>query len=116
MRITLKSREPFAFPGLWDCWVDRDSGSQVYTFTIVTTRANALVRQIHDRMPVIYDAAMGRQWLDGIEARAMALDLVLQPLPSERMEAHEVSTLVNSPENDTPECNQPVFPGQPSKP
>jgi putative SOS response-associated peptidase YedK len=27
MWITLKNREPFAFPGLWDCWVDRDSVS-----------------------------------------------------------------------------------------
>jgi putative SOS response-associated peptidase YedK len=64
---------------------------------------------------MIYDAAMGRQWLDGIEARAMALDLVLQPLPSERMSAHEVSTLVNSPENDTPAYIQPAWPGQPIK-
>jgi putative SOS response-associated peptidase YedK len=44
MWIYLKSRKPFAFPGLWDCWVDRDTGSQLYTFTIITTRANALVR------------------------------------------------------------------------
>jgi putative SOS response-associated peptidase YedK len=67
-------------------------------------------------MPVIYDAAMGRQWLDGpFVARAMDLDLVLQPLPSERMEAHEVSTLVNSPENDSAACVQPVSPGQPIK-
>ena len=116
MWIQLKSREPFAFPGLWDCWLDRDSGSQLYTFTIITTRANALVRRIHDRMPVIYDAAMGRQWLEGpFGARAMALDLVLQPLPSERMEAYWVSLLVNSPENDTAECVQAVSPGQPGK-
>jgi putative SOS response-associated peptidase YedK len=112
MWIRLKSHQPFAFPGLWDCWLDRDTGSELYSFTIITTRANALLRQIHDRMPVIYDAAMGRQWLEtSFEARAMELDLVLQPLPSERMEAHEVSTLVNSPENDSPECIQAVSPG-----
>jgi putative SOS response-associated peptidase YedK len=116
MWFRLKSREPFAFPGLWDCWLDRDSGNQLYTFTIMTTRANALVRQIHDRMPVICDAAMGRQWLEGpFGARKLALELVLQPLPSERMEAHEVSTLVNSPENDTLACIQPVLPSQPVK-
>src|ERR671919_2600537 len=112
--IYLKSRKPFAFPGLWDCWVDRDSGSELYTFTIITTRANALVRRIHDRMPVIYDAAKGRQWLEGpFGARATALDLVLQPLPSERMAAHEVSTLVNSPENDSAACIKPISEGQP---
>ena len=67
-------------------------------------------------MPVIYDAAMGRQWLESsFGNRAMALDLVLQPLPSERMAAHEVSTLVNSPENDSAACIQRVSPSQPSK-
>jgi putative SOS response-associated peptidase YedK len=59
MWFYLKDRKPFAFPGLWDSWLDRDTGTQLYTFTIITTRANALVRRIHDRMPVIYDAAMG---------------------------------------------------------
>jgi putative SOS response-associated peptidase YedK len=115
--IYLKNRKPFAFPGLWDCWVDRDTGSELYSFTIITTRANALVRRIHDRMPVIYDAAMGRQWLEGpFGRRAMALDLVLQPLRSELMEAHEVSTLVNSPENDSAACIQLVSPTEPAKP
>jgi putative SOS response-associated peptidase YedK len=67
-------------------------------------------------MPVIYNAAMGNQWLERqFGTRAMALILVPQPLPSERMEAHEVSTLVNSPENDTAECIQPVSPSQSSK-
>jgi putative SOS response-associated peptidase YedK len=116
MWIYLKNRKPFAFPGLWDCWLDRDTGSELYTFTIITTHANALVRRIHDRMPVIYDAAMGRQWLDGpFGARVMALDLVLQPPPSERMDAHEVSTLVNSPENDSPDCLRAVSATQQSK-
>jgi putative SOS response-associated peptidase YedK len=50
--------------------------------------------------------------MDPFGTRAMALDLVLQPLPSERMEAYEVSTFVNSPENDTAECMQPISPGQ----
>jgi putative SOS response-associated peptidase YedK len=60
-------------------------------------------------MPVIYDAAMGRQWLGtSLGTRAMELGLVLQPLPSERMAAHEVSTLVNSPENDSVACIEPV--------
>jgi putative SOS response-associated peptidase YedK len=116
MWICLKGRKPFAFPGLWDCWVDRDTASELYTFTIITTRANGLVRRIHDRMPVIYDAAMGRQWLEGpFGNRRMDLDLVLQPTPSERMAVHEVSPLVNSPENDSAECIQPASSGQPIK-
>jgi putative SOS response-associated peptidase YedK len=117
MWIHLKNRVPFVFAGLWDCWLDRDSGSQLHTFTIVTTNANALLRPIHDRMPVIYDREMGQQWLDGpFSASDTFLIAVLQPLPSELMQAHEVSTLVNSPENDTAECIQPVSPGQRSRP
>jgi putative SOS response-associated peptidase YedK len=117
MWIQLKSREPFAFAGLWDSWLDRDTGSELYTFTIITTQPNALVRRIHNRMPVIYDREMGQQWLDPRSAvsSAMILAAILQPLPSERMEAHEVATLVNSPENDTAECIQPASPGQPIK-
>jgi putative SOS response-associated peptidase YedK len=64
MWIHLKNREPFAFAGLWDCWLERDLGSELYTFTIITTRANALLQPIHNRMPVIYDKEMGRQWLE----------------------------------------------------
>ncbi len=33
MWIHLKKREPFAFAGLWDCWLDRDAGNRLYTFT-----------------------------------------------------------------------------------
>jgi putative SOS response-associated peptidase YedK len=35
----LKTRKPFIFPGLWDCWLDRVTGSRLYTFTIFTNRA-----------------------------------------------------------------------------
>jgi putative SOS response-associated peptidase YedK len=59
MWIYLKGPKPFTFPGLWDCWRDRDTGSELYTFTIVTTVLNGLLKPIHDRMPVIYDEAMG---------------------------------------------------------
>ncbi len=38
---------------------------ELYTFTIITTEGNALLRLIQNRMPVIYDKEMGRRWLDG---------------------------------------------------
>jgi putative SOS response-associated peptidase YedK len=73
-----------AFPRLWDCWLARDAGSQLYTFTIITMRANALLRPIHNRMPVIYEREMGQQWLDGpFSTSDEFLLAVLQPLPSE---------------------------------
>ena len=104
MWIQFKTREPFAFPGLWDCWIDRETGKPLYSFTIITTRANAVVRQIHDRMPVMYRRDMGRQWLEQSIRDDLVLSLVSQPVLSEEIEAYEVSTLVKSPENDSPEC------------
>jgi putative SOS response-associated peptidase YedK len=117
MWIYLKSREPFAFAGLWDYWRDPAGDKELYSFTIITTEANALLRPIHNRMPVIYDKEMGKQWLEeSFGDQPMILAAVLQPLPSELMEAHEVSTLVNSPDNDTTACIEPVSPNQPIKP
>jgi putative SOS response-associated peptidase YedK len=117
MWIHLKKREPFAFAGLWDCWRDPADGNELYSFTIITTEANALLRPIHNRMPVIYDKDMGRQWLEeSFGGQPMILAAVLRPWPSDLMEVHEVSTLVNSPENDTAACIQPLSPSQPVKP
>jgi putative SOS response-associated peptidase YedK len=47
---------------------------------------------------------MGRQWLNESISDELELSLVTQPVLSEQLEAYEVSTLVNSPENDSPEC------------
>jgi putative SOS response-associated peptidase YedK len=116
MWVHLKKHEPFAFAGLWDYWRDPAGDKELYSFTIITTEANALLRPIHNRMPVIYDKEMGRQWLEeSFGDQPMILAAVLRPWPSDLMEAHEVSTLVNSPDNDTAECIQPVSPSQPVK-
>ena len=59
----LKNKQPFAFAGLWDMWRDVD-GEALHTFTIITTGPNALLRRIHNRMPVICDKLQAKQWLD----------------------------------------------------
>jgi len=117
MWIYLKNRVPFAFAGLWDYWRDPAGDKELYSFTIITTEANALLRPIHNRMPVIYDKEMGRQWLEeSFGDQPMILAAVLRPWHSELMEAHDVSTLVNSPENDTAECIQSIASSQFRKP
>jgi hypothetical protein len=50
---------------------------------------------------VIYDAGMGRQWLEQVRSLLDIPCCGTPTLPSERMEAHEVSTLVNLTENDS---------------
>ena len=107
-----KDREPFVFAGLWDTWRSPKQAGALQTFTIITTAANPLLRGIHPRMPVIYDKAQSRRWLEGSFA-ASGKDFagVLAPWPAERMAVHDVSAFVNTPVNDTSECIQPLPPG-----
>src|ERR1044071_1537007 len=70
----------------------------------MTTHANALLRPIHDRMPVMYRRDMGRQWLEESISDDLELSLVTKPVLSEELKAYQVSSLVNSPDNDSPEC------------
>src|SRR6476661_5788094 len=116
MWIQFRTREPFAFPGLWDCWIDRETGKPLYTFTIITSHANALLRRIHNRMPVMYRRDMGKQWLEESIRDDLVLSLVTQPVLSEEVEAYEVSTLVNSPEHDSPDCVRRALPKEPKTP
>lgn len=97
----------FAFAGLWEVWHD-PSGSEVRTFTILTTGANEFMRGIHERMPVILHREDFEQWLDPDEVPPAVLRDLLRPYEPDRMRAHEVSKLVNRPTVDTPDLILPV--------
>jgi putative SOS response-associated peptidase YedK len=105
--IQLKSRRPFAFAGLWDEWRSGD-GSIVQTCAVITTSPNELMATIHNRMPVILQANDFAEWLDQAPRPPDTLNHLIRPLPAEIMQAFPVSTIVNSPSNDTPECIAPV--------
>lgn len=53
---------PFAMAGLWEHWI-RPDGSKIASCTIIVTEANTLLSPIHERMPVILDAADYSAWL-----------------------------------------------------
>lgn len=96
-----------AFAGIWDHWLGAD-GSEIDTAAILTTSANGLVSQIHDRMPVVIPEADWDAWLDtaGREVRHVAG--LLKPAPEELFEAIPVSTRVNAVRNDDPEVQAPI--------
>ena len=104
--IRLKSGEPFGFAGLWERW-SAPSGETIHSCTIITTTPNALMADIHHRMPVIVPREAEEHWLDPtIEDPQKVLPL-LQPYPAGELEAYAVSTLVNSPRNDVAACIEP---------
>ena len=105
--FTLKSEAPFAFAGLWERWQSPE-GELVHSCAIVTTRPNALVAPIHDRMPAILTPSLEDVWLDGAEQDLLALTvLVAEPYRAEDMAARVVTPMVNSAGIDAPECIAP---------
>ena len=88
--------------GLWERWHGED-GTGIESCTILVTDANALVRTIHDRMPVILAREDYGMWLDPANQDADGLLAMLKPAPPEHWALHPVSRQVNSPRNDGPE-------------
>lgn len=105
--IRRRDDQPFAFAGLWESWRD-PSASTVETCTVLTTDANDLTRSIHPRMPVILGAEHHQRWLSAPKQAAAELQSCLCPYPSDLMTVFPVSTLVNSPKNDSPDCIVPL--------
>ena len=77
------------------------TGDLVETFTILTTAANATLRSIHHRMPVIIAPDEFGPWLSGASVS-------LGPAPEDLLAVHPVSPRVNSPRHDGPECISPI--------
>ncbi|HVK39000.1 MAG TPA: SOS response-associated peptidase [Candidatus Kapabacteria bacterium] len=109
-RITLKEGGVFGMAGLWSN-VNDGHGSQHVTCAIITVGANAVMKPIHDRMPLILDIPSLELWLDP-RATARELDALLAPPPAEMIRAYEVSTAVNSPSVDRPECIEGLTGGE----
>ena len=104
--ITLASREPFAFAGLWETWRPPD-GEVIHSCTIITTTPNTLMEVIHNRMPVILARESETAWLDRTITEPEKLLPLLVPYPETLMDAYEVALTVNSPKNDSPACIAP---------
>ena len=107
MWIGLGNKHPFAFAGLWEHWKPAE-GEPLETCTIITTEPNDLMAPIHNRMPVILSPPGYDQWLDPTFQQAEPLKALLHPYPSEELMAYPVSTLVNNPRHDAPQCLEPV--------
>lgn len=100
MRIVSKSRELFAFAGLWDSWTS-EAGRTLLTFTILTTEPLDLLRNIHNRMPLILKREDESGWLQPHSASKQ--EFLSNLTPYNELEAYPVERMVNSPANDCPE-------------
>lgn len=112
--------QPFAMAGLWEVWKPKvaygadsaDDGVQdeiVLSCTILTTESRGDLRELHDRMPVIVPPHNWDMWLSDKSSTAQ-LQSLLVPLPDNSLERYTVSTMVNRPITDSPQCVAPASP------
>jgi len=106
--IHFPGNRPFGIAGLWESWGD----DHLETCTLITTEANETTRPIHDRMPVILDPPDFTTWLESPSEDRDKLLALLRPDGANQLVADVVSTYVNNPRHEDPECltvNRPLF-------
>ncbi len=102
----LKNEDPFTFAGLYEHWQAPDGG-ELHTCTILTCPPNELVKNYHNRMPVMLGEENRWAWLEDDKDEEELLDL-LNPYPADEMKCFAVSKAVNSPKNDSREVLSPI--------
>ena len=106
-RFVLKNKKIFGFAGLWSVSFD-ELNQKVYTTAIITTKANSLMMDIHDRMPVILNEDQVKIWLDPKIKDLDALKKILAPFDSSSMDFYEVSRVVNNASNKSEDTIKPI--------
>ena len=105
--IARQDGEPFAMAGLW-AQTTSPSGDALRSCVILTTEANAVVRGIHGRMPIVLQQRRERSWLSReLDDEIEQLQRLLEPQAAAEFCARRVSTAVNAAELDIPELIQP---------
>ena len=99
-RFVRTNRKPFAFAGIWEIW--RSNEQEIKTAAIITCNANLVVQSIHDRMPVIIPKDLYERWL--FETSSQNLQKMLLPFAADQLMSYPVSTLINKPDYDAPDC------------
>lgn len=105
--ITPADGSLMAVAGLWETWCDPDGGD-MDTALLITTPANAQLKQIHHRMPAIIHPEQFDQWLDTGNPRVKEPVSLLRPIEDGFLTALPVSTRVNNAANDDAQLMEPV--------
>ena len=111
--IAMRDIQPYALAALWEKWKDRKAGTELLTFTVVTTDPNEVVQPLHDRMPVIIPAKDYERWLRADPDRP-PIDL-LRPYDADKMTAWAVNKDVGNVKNDTPNLIEPASTPEPAE-
>jgi putative SOS response-associated peptidase YedK len=88
--------------GMWK-WQELPESGLTQNFVVLTTAPNAVMKSIHNRMPIVLDPSRLDEWMNPSPADANSLRALLRPAPDDWLVAEKASPLVNSVKNDGPE-------------
>jgi putative SOS response-associated peptidase YedK len=103
----IKGDKIFSFAGLFDIWTDPLDKKEHYSYTVITTSANSIVKPVHPRMPVILAKENEETWLEPDFVTKDRLAELLRPYPENEMEVNQVSNKVNNINQDSPDLISP---------
>ncbi len=102
--IDVKGQEYFYIAAIWQPWTDKTTGEVLETVALVTTAANSLMEQIHNkkkRQPTILPEDKAAEWLFGNPDEEKIKELATYQLPSGMMQAHTISKLFKAASDPT---------------
>ena len=105
--IVPEEHEGLLLAGLWDSWRNRESGDELLSFTVLTTKAHSNMEFVHHRQPVMLSLDEARQWLDVEIPTAELAHLFDSRLPMD-LSVIPVSTHVNNARHKDDRCVQPI--------
>jgi putative SOS response-associated peptidase YedK len=93
--IEVNNAPYFYMAGIWQPWVDKQTGEALNTFAIVTTAANPLMQAVHNvkrRMPTILTQELAHQWIMNEHLTETQIKQIAQyQLPSNQMQAYTIA-------------------------
>jgi putative SOS response-associated peptidase YedK len=91
--FTRRDGQVITIAGIWDEWMDKESGKTIKSCSMLITSSNKFVADVHDRMPVILESKNFEQWHHGDLRDA---DALMKPAGEKVLQKWPVSKVVNS--------------------
>ncbi len=111
--VKVKDREYFFIAGIWQPWTDQETGETIEGFALLTTKANSLLEQVHNkkkRMPLILSEELAREWIrDGLTEERIR-EITSYQFPATEMEAVTIEKAFRTSDDPMHPCEYKELP------
>jgi putative SOS response-associated peptidase YedK len=100
--------------GIFQPWTDKETGETMDTFSIVTTKANAFMEQIHNkkkRMPTILTETQANDWLNPSLSESKIMELATSSIDANQLSAYTLDKSFRTASNPMEAFTYPELPG-----